>query len=100
MIKKNSAASVEEQYDERGRLIITDSSKIPENMTEEEVVDFWDTYAMSEELLNESYIEEDDLLPPRKSATKPINLRIENDLLNRLQKIAESKQIPYQTLLK
>ncbi|WP_407267811.1 hypothetical protein [Radiobacillus sp. PE A8.2] len=63
MSKKDSAASVEEQYDERGRLIITDPSQIPENMTEEEVVDFWDKYAMSEELLNESYIEDDDLPP-------------------------------------
>ncbi|WP_396954732.1 CopG family antitoxin [Neobacillus sp. YIM B06451] len=34
------------------------------------------------------------------SRQNPINLRIENDLLQRLQKIADIKQIPYQTLLK
>ncbi|KKK40095.1 hypothetical protein WQ57_01255 [Mesobacillus campisalis] len=71
-------------------------------MTEEETVRYWETHAMSEDLMEETYIEEDDedLPPPRKQSTRPINLRIENDLLVRLQKIADIKQIPYQTLLK
>ncbi|PLR97745.1 hypothetical protein CVD19_08810 [Bacillus sp. T33-2] len=71
-------------------------------MTEEETFTFWNTHAMSEELLEETYIEDedDDLPPPRKQSTKPINLRIENDLLVRLQKVAEIKNVPYQTLLK
>ncbi|WP_052948614.1 CopG family antitoxin [Mesobacillus campisalis] len=92
----------EKEYDELGRLIIHDISEVPENMTEEETVRYWETHAMSEDLMEETYIEEDDedLPPPRKQSTRPINLRIENDLLVRLQKIADIKQIPYQTLLK
>ncbi|WP_219620089.1 CopG family antitoxin [Bacillus sp. T33-2] len=98
--KANS--SEEKERDELGKIIIHGLSEIPENMTEEETFTFWNTHAMSEELLEETYIEDedDDLPPPRKQSTKPINLRIENDLLVRLQKVAEIKNVPYQTLLK
>lgn len=91
----------EREHDELGRLIIHELSEIPEDMTEEETVHFWETHAMSEGLMDETYMEDDDdLPPPRKQSTKPINLRIENDLLVRLQKVADIKNIPYQTLLK
>lgn len=95
-------SSQEKVRDEKGRIIIHDLIEIPENMTEEETVRFWNTHAMSEDLLEDTYIEEDedDLPPPRKQSTKPINLRIENNLLIRLQKVADIKNIPYQTLLK
>jgi predicted DNA binding CopG/RHH family protein len=89
------------KHDELGRVIIYDISEIPENMSEEETIRFWNKHAMSDELLDKTYIEnDDDLPPPRKQMTKPINLRIENDLLARLQKVADVKNIPYQTLLK
>ncbi|MGG5255134.1 CopG family antitoxin [Neobacillus sp. SM06] len=91
-------------YDERGRIIINDPIEIPSGMTEEETVKFWNTHAMSEEMLEDSFIpedEEDDLPPPRKtSSTKQVNLRIEKDLLDRLQNLAAIKNVPYQTLLK
>jgi predicted DNA binding CopG/RHH family protein len=102
-VSKKKSIYINEGRDELGRIIINESSQIPQNMTEDETVKFWETHAMSEELLDASYIEdEDDLPPPRKqsSTTKPINVRIENDLLKRLQRIAEIKEIPYQTLLK
>lgn len=82
-IKENVQDEV--QYDELGRIIITDVSQIPEFKSEAQKVVFWNTHAMSEELLEETHIEEDDE---------------DFDLLERLQKMAEIKNIPYQTLLK
>ncbi|MBM7656218.1 hypothetical protein [Neobacillus cucumis] len=50
-----------------GRLIIDNPNDIPKNMTDDEEHDFWETHAMSERLLEESYIEDDsDLPPPRR----------------------------------
>ncbi|MBS2967600.1 hypothetical protein J9317_02290 [Metabacillus sp. KIGAM252] len=89
------------RMDELGRVFIDDLNEIPQNMTEEETKQFWEKHAMSEGLLNETHIEDEEDLPlPRKQSTKPINLRIESDLLSRLQKVAEKKNVPYQTLLK
>lgn len=63
---------IKKERDERGRIIIHDLNQIPDNMTEDEVAEFWDTHAMSEELLDATYIpegEDDDELPtPRKES--------------------------------
>lgn len=95
----------EPELNKNGKIIIHHESEIPKGMTEDEAVEFWETHRMSEELLEDSYIpedEEDDLPPPRKTSTstKPINIRFEEDLLERLQHLAAIKSIPYQTLLK
>ncbi len=60
--------SNEPKYDEKGRLIMNDPSEIPADMTEEETAEFWEKHAMSEELLEKSFIPEDDEddLPPLK----------------------------------
>ncbi|WP_316571413.1 hypothetical protein [Neobacillus sp. YIM B06451] len=64
---------VEKEYDELGRIIIHDLNEVPENVNEEETIHYWETHAMSEELMAETYFEEDDedLPPPRKQSTKP-----------------------------
>lgn len=103
MKENKNKISAEPKYDERGRLIINDPSEILADMTEEEAIKFWDTHAMSEEMLEASFIpeeDEDDLPPPRKQSTQPISIRIETDVLDRLQNLAVRKNIPYQTLLK
>ncbi|HLU23327.1 MAG TPA: CopG family antitoxin [Bacillaceae bacterium] len=89
--------------DEEGRIIIYDVSEIPKNMTESEEHEFWKKHSMSEELMEVSFEEDDDLPPPRRtstSTTKPISIRIETDLLKRLQDVASIKGVPFQTLLK
>ena len=68
-------------------------------MSEDEAAEFWGSHALSEELLEKSIIEDDDDLPKR-SPSKTISLRLETDLLNRLQYIASCKGMGYQTLLK
>lgn len=48
------------KYDELGRLVIDSSEEIPKNMSEDEEHEFWKKHAMSEKLLEESYIEEEE----------------------------------------
>lgn len=47
-----------EEKDERGRIIINDPSEIPIGMTEDETVKFWETHAMSENMLENTFISE------------------------------------------
>lgn len=77
---------------------IHSKSEIPVNMNEQEAADYWDTHTMSEELLQESIIGDD--LPRRPSRTKTISIRLEYDLLERIQDVAERKNMGYQTLMK
>lgn len=57
------------QYDELGRQVINSLDEIPNDMTENEVHEFWKKHSMSEKLLEESIIEDedDDLPPPRRT---------------------------------
>lgn len=100
-IPNDTANTKELQYDELNRIIIHDPTLIPESMTEEEAHAFWQTHAMSEKLLDDNFCIDEQLpLPKRQLSTKPINIRMETDLLKRLQSLAELKKVPYQTLLK
>jgi predicted DNA binding CopG/RHH family protein len=73
--------------------------EIPQNMTEDETAEFWSTHAMSEELLDASIFEDEDELP-RRGGAKSISIRLDQDLLHRLQTVAKRKHIGYQTLMK
>jgi predicted DNA binding CopG/RHH family protein len=77
---------------------ITSKEQIPMDMTDEEAADFWATHTMSEELLEASTTEDD--LPRRNSRTKTISIRLEHDLLERIQEVAAQKHMGYQTLMK
>ncbi|CAM4039879.1 BrnA antitoxin family protein [Paenibacillus alkaliterrae] len=77
---------------------ITSREEIPTNMTDEEAADFWATHTMSSELLEASTIEDD--LPRRNGRTKTISIRLEHDLLERIQEVAAQKHMGYQTLMK
>jgi len=77
---------------------ITSKEEIPTNMTDEEAADFWATHTMSNELLEASIIEDD--LPRRSGRTKTISIRLEHDLLERIQEVATKKHMGYQTLMK
>lgn len=77
---------------------ITSKEEIPNNMTDEEAADFWATHTMSEELLEASVAEDD--LPRRNGRTKTISIRLEHNLLERIQEVAERKHMGYQTLIK
>ncbi|MBO2945459.1 hypothetical protein JJQ72_15895 [Paenibacillus sp. F411] len=77
---------------------IISKEEIPTNMTDEEAADFWATHTMSSELLESSMAEDD--LPHRHGRTKTISIRLEHDLLQRIQEVAAQKHMGYQTLMK
>ena len=72
---------------------------IPAFATEQEEADFWQTHQFSTALLDaaEPYSEEE-APPARPSAS--ITLRIDPLLLERLQRLARVRGLPYQRLLK
>ncbi|MGB3633796.1 MAG: CopG family antitoxin [Rubrobacteraceae bacterium] len=79
---------------------ITDPSQIPQNMTEEQARDFWDSHEITEEYLSKASPAPEGNLPKLPPRTKPISIRLDEDTLGRLKKLAEIKNKGYQTLLK
>lgn len=81
---------------------VKSTNDIPKDMTDDESAEFWGEHGLSEELLEESIIEDDpeDLTLPKSPKTKPVPIRFDDDVLNRLKEVAKRKNKGYQTLLK
>jgi CopG antitoxin of type II toxin-antitoxin system len=77
-----------------------DPSQVPERMSAEESRRFWDTHEITEEFLNNAGSVPDDELPSARPRTKPVGIRFDGDLLERLKILARRKHIGYQTLVK
>ena len=83
------------------RLIeIHSPDEIPENMTEAEEAEFWSTHSLSEEFLEKAEPIPEHWLPTPRPRTRPISLRLDDDVLVRLKYVAKKKNKGYQTLLK
>lgn len=75
-------------------------SEIPAFQSEQEEADFWAVHEITEEFIARGGPVPEGELPPPRSRTKPISLRLDDDVLRRLRAVAESKHKGYQTLLK
>lgn len=81
---------------------------IPAFEDEDEEAEFWATHAIAGALLEEMQpvpIEGDDELPPARSSsvpsrTRPVSVRLDEDILRRLKALAAKKHKGYQSLLK
>jgi uncharacterized protein (DUF4415 family) len=80
--------------------MINSPDEIPENMTEAEEAEFWSTHSMSEAFIDNAEPVPEDMLPPPRPRTRPISLRLDDDVLSRLKDVARKKHKGYQTLLK
>ena len=70
-----------------GKLIpLRDPSEIPENMTEAEEREFWDTHEITEEFLAKAGPVPEHELPAPRPRTKPISLRLDDDVLTARKK--------------
>lgn len=76
---------------------LTDPSKIPFHRSEEDEVRFWQSHELTEAYLDKAEAPPEDALPPR---SKPISVRLGEDIVARLKVLAEQKRKGYQTLLK
>jgi predicted DNA binding CopG/RHH family protein len=77
---------------------INDLSEIPENLSDEERMDFLEERGVSEEFLDRVPDAPEDKRP--RPRTKPINVRFDDFTLDRLKALAENRNVGYQTLLK
>ena len=74
--------------------------EVPQEMTDKESAEFWDTHEMTEEFMMKAGPLEEDEMPSKRTEARTITIRMDGDILERLQELAEKKHKGYQTLLK
>ena len=74
--------------------------EIPSFQSEAEEVEFWATHSLGEKVLDQMEPIPEGELPPPRPRTKPISLRFDGDVLERLKEMAKVKHKGYQTMLK
>ena len=79
---------------------LNDPSEVPEFRNKQEEDEFWAIHEITEEFLARGGPVPEGELPPPRSRTRPISLRLDEDVLRRLRAVAETKHKGYQTLLK
>lgn len=94
--------SEEKPMSEREKMVpLRDPSEVPENMSEAEEAEFWSTHEITEEYLEKSEPPPEGILPPaRRSRSRPLGVRFDDEMIQRLKAVAEKKHKGYQTLLK
>jgi predicted DNA binding CopG/RHH family protein len=92
------------QKTEDGFSIVYSLKDIPEFESEAEESAFWDNHTAAEGLISDPDTAElDRLVPPaspRTNRKRPVSLRLNEDTLARLKRLATKKHTNYQTLLK
>lgn len=81
---------------------LRDPLEVPEDMSEEEAREFWDTHDITEEYVEKAGPPPEGILPPatRRPRTRPVGVRFDDDVIRRLKAVAKRKHKGYQTLLK
>jgi hypothetical protein len=73
--------------------------EIPAFSSEAEEADFWSTHSFGPDLLDEFTAPTDEEAPPARR-TRPITVRLDEDVLARIKRLAAQQQKPYQRLMK
>lgn len=79
---------------------LKDPAQVPRGMSEREAREFWDTHEITEEYLEKAGPPREGVLPSTRARTRPVSVRLDEDVLRRLKAVAESKRKGYQTMLK
>lgn len=77
-----------------------DPEQVPGHMTDDESADFWDTNEITDDFLEKARPLEPSEMPNKRTEAKSITVRMDRDILERLQELAEKRHKGYQTLLK
>jgi uncharacterized protein (DUF4415 family) len=90
------------QLTDDGLELVEDRRDIPAFQSEDEEAAYWATHTFGDQILAEMAParEVDPRLPPPRSPSSPVTIRLESDVLHRLRSLAAAKGIGYQTLLK
>lgn len=86
--------------DQTNLIPINDPSEIPENLSDEEELEFWDTHYMTEAYLDKVEEVPKEERPQARSSSKQINVRMDESTIERLKKLADDRGVGYQTLMK
>lgn len=73
-------------------------NKLPRFKTEDEEREFWATHSTVDFLDQFERVELD--LPNLKRSTKTISIRLPESMIDQLKKLANKRDVPYQSLLK
>ena len=79
--------------------VIEVDDPIPAFASEREEAEFWASHGFGETFFEREW-EGDPNLPPPRARTRPVSVRFDDDVINRLQAVAARKNKGYQTLLK
>jgi predicted DNA binding CopG/RHH family protein len=82
------------------RIPLTDPSQVPSGMGEEQAREFWSSHEITEEYLKKVGPVPQEDLPKFRPRTKPVSVRLDDNVLRRMKRLAETKNKGYQTLLK
>jgi hypothetical protein len=79
---------------------VYDPKDIPEGLSDEEELRFWETHSITEEFLRKTQEVPENERPRPRNRTRPINVRFDDFTLRRLKALADRRNVGYQTLLK
>ncbi len=82
----------------QNRGLVYGPEDVPEGLSDEEQIRFWETHEVTEEFLAQvEEAPEDERPHPR---TQPVNVRFDDFTLGRLKALAKRRNVAYETLLK
>ncbi|MGH2763836.1 MAG: CopG family antitoxin [Thermoleophilaceae bacterium] len=73
---------------------------IPAFASEDEEAQFWSEHELGDNMLKDMKPLAEDVLPPPRTPARPVSVRFEAQLLQRLRDLASRRGMRYQTLLK
>lgn len=79
---------------------VNNPNTVPSGMTDEESAMYWESHEISQDFLVRARPLDNSELPPIRSESKAITLRLGTDLLQRLQELARKKHTSSHALLK
>jgi hypothetical protein len=108
MVRATTARTKRRPLPDRNFIPVERREDIPIFKNEDEEHEFWSTHDLAGPLLQEMKpvpIEGDDELPSARSAsvyrrTRPVSVRLDEDILRRMKALAAKKHKGYQSLLK
>jgi len=85
---------------QKNNTVVERLEDVPAFGSEEEEARFWSEHELSDDLLAEMRPLGEDVLPAPRAVARPVSVRFEAQLLQRLRALASRRGVRYQTLLK
>jgi hypothetical protein len=80
--------------------VVERAEDIPSFASEEEEARYWSEHELGDKMLDSMESLGEDVLPPPRTVARPVSVRFETQLLDRLRALARRRGVRYQTLLK